>query len=270
MKNTFKFDIGVVLVLAILLGANSLFAQSDTINQLDNLNRKQGYWIKYQENGKPLYDGIFKDNAPVGKLKRYRSDGSVKVEMDYPLSADLPIRVKFFATSGKPFAEGYYRDKQRDSIWNYYSENGNLRYQESYSKGVRNGSFKQFYPNGQLMETAIWVNGRLNGKLIQYFSNGLNRSVMNYSMGVINGDTKVYYPNGKIRISGFYADGLKQNEWTYYTQEGEIIDVIIYEKGDPQNKSDMIEQANQEFLELLNNAGKIKEPDINDIVGDYY
>lgn len=263
-------SINIAIVLMLLFGTKCMFAQSDTINQLDNLNRKQGYWIKYQDNGKPLYEGVFKDNVPVGIFKRYRSDGSVKVEMDYPLLSNQPIKVKFLGTNGKTFAEGFYSDKRRDSSWSYYSENGNLRYQESYSKGVRNGTFKQFYPNGQLMEVATWVKGRLNGKLIQYFSNGLNRSVMNYSMGVINGDTKVYYPNGKIRISGYYADGLKQNEWTYYTQEGDVIDVIIYEKGEPQNKSDMIEQANQDFLELLNNAGRIKEPDINDIVGDYY
>lgn len=258
----------LAFIIAVLLSCGCVqlvFAQADadTLNRLDAQGRKQGFWRKYRDNGKLLYEGQFRNNQPSGIMRRYTPEGVLFVEMNY---ASKPISAKFFHANGKVMSEGFYRQQLRDSLWLYYSETGVLRYEERYILGLRNGRFRQFYASGKLMESAVWTNGKLNGKLMQYFENGLNRSTMTYIMGEMDGDFKVYYPNGKLRVSGFYVNGLKQNEWVYYNAEGEVIDRVVYDKGVPQGRSDLMVQDDQEFQELLKNAGKIKEPDFDDIM----
>ena len=250
------------IIIALLVGCMApamLQAQSDTLNRLDAQGRKQGFWRKYRDNGNLLYEGQFRNNQPAGIMRRYTTDGVLFVEMNY---ASNPIRAKFFYPNGQIMAEGFYRQQLRDSLWLYYTENGVLRY----ILGRRNGRFRQFYPSGKLMESALWTDGRLNGRLMQYFDNGLNRCTMTYTMGEMNGEFKVYHPNGKLRVLGFYVNGLKQNEWVYYNANGEVIDTVVYDKGVAQGRSDLMVQDDQEFQELLKNAGKIKEPDFDNFM----
>ena len=61
----------------------SVFAQSDTINQSDAQNRKQGYWEKKYGNGELRYQGYFKDNAPIGEMKRFYESGALQAILDY-------------------------------------------------------------------------------------------------------------------------------------------------------------------------------------------
>lgn len=255
------------IAVSIVLLANTHEAQAqqpDTLNRTDAQGRKQGYWQKRRSNGKLLYEGRFRDNQPVGLMRRYNADGALLVELDY---SSTPVRARFVYPNGSTMAEGFYRQQLRDSLWRYYTESGALRYEERYRMGLRHGHFRQFYSNGKIMESALWEQGRLHGRLMQYFDNGLNRSTMSYTHGEMHGDFKVFYPNGKPRVVGFYSNGLKQNEWTYYNAHGEAIDVVVYDQGVAQGHSDMAEQDEREFQEMLRNAGKIKEPDIDDIMG---
>ena len=66
MKKTFS-------LLGLLLVYFTVFAQTDEINKTDNNGLKQGKWIKYHSNGKIKYEGNFKDDKPIGQMKRYYS-----------------------------------------------------------------------------------------------------------------------------------------------------------------------------------------------------
>ena len=49
--------------------------QDSAINQTDAKGLKQGFWKAKFDNGRIKYEGYFKDNHPVGELKRYYEEG---------------------------------------------------------------------------------------------------------------------------------------------------------------------------------------------------
>ena len=60
-------------IISLLLISSSLrlSGQSDTINQADAKGQKQGYWEKRGSDNTLIYQGYFKDNKPVGEMRRY-------------------------------------------------------------------------------------------------------------------------------------------------------------------------------------------------------
>ena len=58
--------------------------ENDTVfNNVDKNGLKQGHWKKYYPNGNLNYSGFFKDNKPVGILKRYFESGNLKAIMNF-------------------------------------------------------------------------------------------------------------------------------------------------------------------------------------------
>ena len=102
--------------------ADLAFGQNDTINQVDKLNLKQGYWTKKYPNGKKAYEGRFKDDKPIGEFKRFREDGTLKVALNYNNTGNYS-KATFYSSDGKVVAEGFYADKNKDSLWQYYNAN---------------------------------------------------------------------------------------------------------------------------------------------------
>ena len=66
---------------------NFLQAQTkDTIfNQTDAKGLKQGFWKVKYDNGSINYTAFFKNGKPVGLMKRYFEDQSLKAEMNFSL-----------------------------------------------------------------------------------------------------------------------------------------------------------------------------------------
>lgn len=65
--------------------------------------------------------------------------------------------------------------------------------------GERNGSFSEYYPNGQLKITTNYSNGELDGLFIEFFENGMLRFETKYSNGFKQPEDSIsYYRNGNI------------------------------------------------------------------------
>ena len=74
----------IFILFSLVYAINSAFAQTDTVfNQVDKNNMKQGYWKKDFPNGKLMYKGFFKNNKPVGEMRRYYETGELKAILNY-------------------------------------------------------------------------------------------------------------------------------------------------------------------------------------------
>jgi antitoxin component YwqK of YwqJK toxin-antitoxin module len=94
--------------------------QNDTLfNQYDGQGHKQGFWKVKYENGVLKYTGCFRDDKPVGEMKRFFEDGTLKADMFFDHSGIT--RVKLYYQDGPLAAEGNYLNTTKDSTWNYYS-----------------------------------------------------------------------------------------------------------------------------------------------------
>ena len=62
---------------------NEIIFSNFNINQIDINGKKQGDWIKYDDNGKLRYKGQFIDDIPSGVFKYYYDTGELKLEKEY-------------------------------------------------------------------------------------------------------------------------------------------------------------------------------------------
>ena len=78
---------GLIILLILLLTGN-VIAQN-TVNQVDAQGRKQGFWSKKDADGKLLYQASFKNDQPVGEMKRFHPNGKLKAVLTYVEGSEL-------------------------------------------------------------------------------------------------------------------------------------------------------------------------------------
>jgi antitoxin component YwqK of YwqJK toxin-antitoxin module len=212
-----------------------------------------------------VYSGYFKDDRPVGEMKRYYPTGEVRVIMNYD-GDGVKVRVRFFRQNGELAAQGNYAGAKRDSVWIYYSYRGQtVSHRVEYAAGKHHGKEQSFYPNGNVAEETVWENGVKNGMWKQFFENGQIKSTCAYAAGKLEGRFAAYFPDGAKEIEGVYRNGVPDGEWKHFDAKGKPVSIIIYAAGKILNM-DELEAAEQEFFKkAMEQEGRIKEPTIEDL-----
>jgi antitoxin component YwqK of YwqJK toxin-antitoxin module len=254
------------LLISWLLALSVLSAGAQTRNQRDAAGRKQGYWEAVDSKGALVYSGYFKNDKPDGEMKRYFPTGEVRVVMNYK-SNGTKASAQFYRQNGSTAAQGNYVDGKRDSVWIYYgSHTQKLSQRVEYSAGKRHGSEQSFYPNGNTAEETIWHNDLKNGTWKQYFENGQLKSACTYVNGKLEGRYTSHFPDGAKETEGHYRNDAPDGEWNRYDSSGEISSTIRYANGSITNTEEM-EAAEQEFFrKVMEQEGRIKEPDLEDVM----
>jgi antitoxin component YwqK of YwqJK toxin-antitoxin module len=236
------------------------------LNQTDNKGLKQGFWRVAYENGKTKYEATFKDNKPVGEMKRYYEDGTIKAIMIFD-NTGKKSRAKLFYTNGILATEGNFIESMKDSIWKYYSYYDTiLKMEESYVNGIKNGVTKKYYSNKKIAEILEFKNGLKNGSWKEYFDNGTLKLEANYVNDKRDGEFETFYSTGKPEMKGFFKNNFKEKEWKYFDEDGNIKMTINYVNNIPQNPETLDKNQEEFFKSLDSNKGKIPEPDETNII----
>jgi antitoxin component YwqK of YwqJK toxin-antitoxin module len=254
------------ILLFLLASTHSFGSSKDTIwNQSDNQGRKQGYWRVTYENGKIKYQGFFKDNKPLGEMKKYYESGALKAIQEF--TNDKKSKVKLYYQNGVLAGEGNFIESEKDSIWKYYSYyDKTLILDEKYIKGVKEGYSRKYYVNGNIAEEILWHNNLKQGPWNQYYNDGTRKLSANYINDIRNGSFQTFYPGGKIETKGNFENNVMQGEWSYYDENGKVKTKIIYMNGVAKNADEIQKQDNEYFKLIDNNKGKFPEPDENNIL----
>lgn len=88
--------------------------------------------------------------------------------------------------------------------------------------GKREGSWKEYFENGQLWRKGIYKDGQMNGLFEFYYQNlnsGLRREGI-FKKDLENGLHKSYYQNGKLWWKGTYKDGKREGLWEHFNEDG--------------------------------------------------
>lgn len=239
---------------------HTCLSQADTINQIDDQGLKQGFWTSYYSDGIPKYEGNFKDNRPIGTMKRYYNDGTLKAKLSYSETGDS-VHTQLYSMKGELSAEGLYITKKKHGLWKYYSDYlGIIISEEPYKMGVKEGIVHNYYANGELSEELEYQNDIKNGIWKQYFENGQLKFESSYINGIIDGAFTLYYSNGEIDVEGKYKHGLREGVWTFYDMSGKKKEEIIYINGQPENREEILKQQRQFFDMIEQNEGRFQEP----------
>jgi antitoxin component YwqK of YwqJK toxin-antitoxin module len=242
-------------------------AQSDTIfNQTDANNHKQGFWKKNYPNGKLMYKGFFKDDKPVGEMRRFFESGSLKAILTYNASGEY-ARATLYYQDGNIAARGNYFTSLKDSTWVYYSfYDHSITARETFVKGVRDGMTINYYNSGEPSELVEWKNNKKSGIWEQYYKGNLPKLKAHYTDNKLDGEYVVYYVTGKPQITGLYKNGLQEGKWTLYNEDGSVKSLLTYNSGKAAEQ-EKVNADQQEFFRLIDEAkGKYKEPDETDFL----
>lgn len=211
---------------------------------------RNGYFREYDKNGVQIsttkyINGEVVENAEelmsVDMVREYHSDASVKWEKTYFGSQPHGIWKEYdttgvvinsiIYTKGIKLGEGVVDSKGiKQGSWKEYYVEGELRGEGDYIDGARVGSWKFYHPNGKLEQFGKYrKGGKPHGVWIWYYENGAIRREENYINGKEDGEVIEYSEDGEILEQGEYFDGLKEGEWVLNT--GDYIEKGTYAEG---------------------------------------
>lgn len=196
-------------------------AQDEAPNKTDAAGKKQGHWIKFDDNHKKVYDGNFVNGVPVGKFTYYYDTGTPWAVTVFMKNGTVAY-TRHYSAGGKLAGLGKYVNEKKDSLWKFMNEDSVVISEENYVNGLKNGTCKVFYVNGQVAEEKIWKMGKLNGPCKKYFDNGQLKYTGTYVNDKVEGKAVYYYISGKIDGQGMYKNDLKDGVWNYYLENGTV------------------------------------------------
>jgi antitoxin component YwqK of YwqJK toxin-antitoxin module len=123
-----------------------------------------------------------------------------------------------FNIKGK--STGYIKKGKWNGEFEYYHSNGQLNGIGSYKDGDgsdlgttgipksgREGLWKFYYENGQLVSEVIFNNGKEDGPYKTHHENGQLWAQGTIKDGNLDGPYKMYYENGQLEVEGTWKDG---------------------------------------------------------------
>ena len=194
---------------------------------------KEGFTSYYYPDGKLRLAVKFVKGREQGMAREYSPQGNVITLLEYK-SGYLVGREKVNRLNSDTLKEGK---------WVSFYTNGNLKTEEYYSAGIKNGYFKTYSEDGNLLSVLKYINGELQkdapelSKLDikkEYYSTGEIKKVGSYKDNIPEGITREYSQEGKIVAAKIYklgnvvadgivdASGLKQGPWKEFYDSGEL------------------------------------------------
>jgi uncharacterized protein len=220
---------------------------------------------KYDQNGKLIYSGPYRNKIPVGIHRQFGADGKVTnsfVYNDNGLLLSEGIideggnrngKWKDLYPDGKIQAEGQYTNNRRSGAWKFYNSSGNLEQTGLFNAGRPDGLWKWYYENGSLLREEEYFQGQRDGAYTEYtvtgdiitqgqyadgeknedwkYKSGDNTEEGKYIVGLRDGLWKSYYPDGKIRFKGNFIQGNPDGPQTYYYENGRPMEEQFYRMG---------------------------------------
>jgi antitoxin component YwqK of YwqJK toxin-antitoxin module len=224
MKKIFYF----LFLLLIIPIVSSAF--QDEYNRRDEQGQRQGPWRGYFSTGTIRYEGNFVDDKPTGVFKYFYPQGQLRAELIHEPGKEA-VEATYYHRNRRILGKGKYVNQKMEGEWLFYNEQGVLVSEHHYEDGKNHGVWKTFFTDGTVAEKEKWVKGEKNGKLERFYPDGSIYMIANYRNDLLNGDYKLLYPDGKPMLTGKYTENINEGEWIYYTDEGQIQRIVVYENG---------------------------------------
>lgn len=191
---------------------NDILVREYYVNDFDERN---GSYKEWDNNGQLILEANYKKDELHGHYIKYK-EGKVSKDIWYS-NGKIDGKYKSYWDNGNPYVEIEYED-------------GKIKAEENYIKGVQEGRYRIWYENGQLESEGNYIKNYLEGEFI------------------------TYYKNGKLKSKGELKKFLEDGTWLEYDEKGHGVKKI-YEKGkvineSPIVKKKIIKSKEKEELEL--------------------
>lgn len=201
-----------------ILAERGKYDISPNISYNDTL--KLEYWINKNEkiisSKIDIWEYYYDNNKMMEKTHFIVEDSVEYIDEFYAISGDTLI------VDGKGMRRTFYGSNKIKST-------------VQYEKGIENGDYKYYKPNGKIRKSGNYINGKKSGKWEETFiTNDSVYQEVEFKDGQKDGVFKEFYQNGKINMKGNYLNDLKNGLWTYSFRNGSL-DMVGEFKEDQQN-----------------------------------
>ncbi len=197
----------------------------------------QGDFITYFDNGKVSDSMRYLNDNPIGGNYKYFRNGTISITADFDESGKLSGIMKEYDYDGKLYYEIEYKkgeilgykfynkkgvaikeDKKKSGTFDFvgYYSTGIMSKCGKYNKDQKQGEWKDFDKNGNLMTTEYYVDDKAQGESKSFFANGAIEKIMNFNKDEAEGYYVQYYKNGNIASQGNYKNNQEEGPWYMY------------------------------------------------------
>ena len=215
----------------------------EVINRFDAQGRKHGYWKSFFDNFELRSEIYYKHGLRDGYYKEYDEKGNLKKitkyvnDVEQIIASEMkPLQMQHeYYPNGRIKREASFRDGKREGTWREFDENGNVIGSQIYQNGrlvqsgvmdtdgTRRGEWVELYPDSTLRAKGQFINGKRSGEWRFFFPGEQLEQIGNYKDGNLDGTWTWYFESGKVqRVEDFY-DGVPEGHYTEYDENGNII-----------------------------------------------
>lgn len=208
----------LLLAAALTLGSVTALAQ----NTIDKQGRRQGHWIRTDKDGSKIFEADYVDGLETGTSTYYYADGTVRIRNTYTEPGKRCIH-EAYDERGRLLATGEYNQRNRDGLWRFYAEDGRLVKEAHYRMGIKDGQHTIFGQQGDTAEVTHWQNNHRHGRWWRRIGRK-GYITGSYINGLMEGRLVEYDEEGRLAREGHYSGGLKHGTYRYYTNGRMTID----------------------------------------------
>jgi antitoxin component YwqK of YwqJK toxin-antitoxin module/Tfp pilus assembly protein PilF len=190
--------------------------------------KKDGPWVEFSRDGKPLSEETFNDGKLSGPQKYYDYDGNLWQEYLYKKGKLLEYRA--YKKDGSKVCDNKLGAKNISLV--LYHANGQKRREGKISDGDMDGTWKDYNYYGALVKEVTYKDGNYNGPIREFFSNGELQSERTFVNGVEDGENKYYHINKKVKSEGKVVKGNYEGYRRHYYIDGSLEKIDYYTTGE--------------------------------------
>lgn len=127
--------------------------------------------------------------------------------------------IAFKQNQGIVYVDG---DEFNGSLYWLYPNSLDTLKVRSYSKGLKNGEWRKYYPTGVLKEKRYFKMGKKEGEHIGYFMNGDTQFIYHLKNDVYEGNSKAWTQNGTLIRDQNYKNGFEEGAQKVWYDNGKI------------------------------------------------
>lgn len=166
-------------------------------------NKKEGYYKTYYADGALKSEVFYRDGQKEGSHKLYNKDGSLFSETRYNKNQ------KTYDRTQNQEGNTVQRTFKNSQVTHFkvYSQQNKLVEVGSFKNGLKHGTQKKFYPDGNIWIISPYVKGLKHGAEKQYYNNGQLQTTCQYKNGAKDGYLETFDKDGALKTRQLYING---------------------------------------------------------------
>jgi antitoxin component YwqK of YwqJK toxin-antitoxin module len=170
------------------------------------LGKRQGLWSEWNEDGRKISEGNYRDNIKQGLWTFWIEETCWKTSGQMVEGKREGLWTEW-GKDGSKTAEGHYLNNQKEGLWTYHNLHDveELRQTVQMVAGERQGLETKLW-NGRKIEEGHYKDNKEEGLWMTWNQEGQMREARHYLKGVLDGPVAKWHKNGQKALEGHYKN----------------------------------------------------------------